>query len=246
MRIAIFSDIHANEEALRAFIAHAADQAVDQYVCLGDVVGYGASPNQCIALLQTLPRIALILGNHDNAALGHSSPMNRRAYRAMAWTRKTLSTGSTSFLQRMKRIILWRDLLFSHTMPSPSTSPSWSYVIQKTEISKTFARTRAKIIFLGHTHSPSVITRKNFFCVYARRPWNRAVVPAALEKRQIFNCGSIGQPRDGDPRASYLIYDVTTAMVAFHRIRYDHGTAAQKIVDAGLPRTLANRLATGS
>ena len=243
MRIAVFSDVHSNQEALRAFMIHAARRRIDQYVCLGDIVGYGANPNQCIALVQSLPGICFIQGNHDNAAVGNSGNMNTRADEAMVWTRQRLSFRNLAFLKGMDTVIKQGDLSFCHATPhNPLT---WSYITQRNVISKTFARSRAKIVFAGHTHSPSAITRKNFFCVYVKSPLNNSVLPAATEKRQIFNCGSIGQPRDGDPRASYLVYDTEAKIIEFHRVPYDHGKAAQKIMDAGLPQYLATRLLTG-
>ncbi len=244
MRIAVFSDVHANQEALKAFMNHAARRRIDQYVCLGDIVGYGANPNRCIALLQTLPGICFILGNHDSAAVGHISNMNGDANTVMAWTRQRLSWTNLAFLKKMAVVIKQDNLFFCHATPyNPLT---WSYIAQRDIISKTFARTSAKIVFAGHTHAPSAITRKNFFCVYVKAPLNHCVIPAATQKRQIFNCGSIGQPRDGDPRASYLIYDTKKQMIEFHRVAYDHDTAAQKIMDAGLPPSLAMRLLTGA
>ncbi|HSO08800.1 MAG TPA: hypothetical protein VLR45_02330, partial [Desulfoprunum sp.] len=112
-------------------------------------------------------------------------------------------------------------------------------------ISRSFARSRAKILFVGHTHVAMAITRRNFFCVYLRHPPDGTIVPAAELNRQIFNCGSIGQPRDGDPRASYLIYDSIKKSVEFVRVVYDHAAASRKIREAGLPEVFADRLAAG-
>ncbi len=106
--------------------------------------------------------------------------------------------------------------------------------------------TKSKILFAGHTHVAAVITRKNLLCVYIRKPEDGAVVPVASLNRQIFNCGSIGQPREGDPRASYIIYDMGKNVVEFYRVKYDHERAAKKIVAAGLPEILASRLAIGA
>ncbi|SMD07602.1 Predicted phosphodiesterase [Desulfocicer vacuolatum DSM 3385] len=243
MRIAVFSDIHSNQEALRAFMEHAARQGIDRYVCLGDLVGYGANPNRCIDLVQSLPGISFIKGNHDNAATGNTSNMNTRADKSMAWTRQRLSGNNIIFLKKMDTVIKQGNLTFCHATPyNPLT---WAYITKRKVISKTFARSRAKIIFTGHTHAPSAITRKNFFCVYIKNPKNNSVLPAATQKRQIFNCGSIGQPRDGDPRASYLIYDAKAQLIEFHRVPYDHDKAARKIMDAGLPHYLATRLLKG-
>ncbi|MDY0219895.1 MAG: metallophosphoesterase family protein [Desulfobacterium sp.] len=243
MRIAVFSDIHSNVEALEAFIEHAAVRRINRYICLGDIVGYGANPNSCISLVQTMPEIRFIVGNHDNAVTGGGHRMGLNAAQAMSWTRMRLSPESRVFLKGLKESIKTGDLFFCHA--NPCGVSDWYYISKKALISRTFFLTRAKILFAGHTHSPAVITRKNFLCVYIRKPENRSVVPVARVNRQIFNCGSIGQPRDGDPRASYLIYDTERRVVEFHRVAYDHERAAKKIISAGLPEALALRLSLG-
>lgn len=243
MRIAVFSDIHSNLEALQAFVEHSLTKRIHHYICLGDIVGYGANPNKCISLAQAIPGIYFVLGNHDSAAMGGVHNMNRDADQALSWTRGRLSQKSLVFFKNMKENIKRENLFFCHA--NPCGVSDWYYTAEKSGISRSFFRTRAKILFVGHTHAPAVITRKNFFCIYIRKPENMAVVPAAALKRQIFNCGSIGQPRDGDPRASYLIYDTDKKVVEFYRIAYDHEQAAKKIVAAGLPKALALRLANG-
>ncbi|MBF0411496.1 MAG: metallophosphoesterase family protein [Desulfamplus sp.] len=243
MRIAIFSDIHSNMEALQAFIEHSLKKRIDHYMCLGDIVGYGANPNSCIKILQTLPSMNFILGNHDNAAAGGIHQMRREAGEAISWTKMRLSPKSIVFLKNLRENIAGDHMFFCHA--NPCGTSDWYYISEKSFISRTFFLTGAKIIFAGHTHVAAVITRKNFFCIYIRKPGDGAVVPTASLNRQIFNCGSIGQPRDGDPRASYLIYDTKKNVVEFHRVAYDHERAAKKIVDAGLPEMLALRLARG-
>ncbi|SLM31231.1 conserved hypothetical protein [Desulfamplus magnetovallimortis] len=244
MRIAVFSDVHSNLEALSAFIEHSMTRNIHRYVCLGDIVGYGANPNQCIRLLQSIPDIFFVLGNHDNAAGSEIVAMNGDAGRAILWTKRRLTLQNTGFLKGMSENISLENLFFCHA--NPSGKSDWYYIAEKAYISRTFFRSRAKILFAGHTHAAAVITRKNFFCVYIRKPENGAVVPVASLNRQIFNCGSIGQPRDGDPRASYIIYDSEKSVVEFHRVEYDHKRAANKILAAGLPGLLADRLLTGS
>jgi predicted phosphodiesterase len=243
MRIAIFSDIHSNLEALEAFIDHSLTKRVDRYMCLGDIVGYGANPNSCIDVVQKLPSINFILGNHDSAAAGGSHNMSKDAGFAISWTKKRLSVKSVDFLKTLRENISGDKLFFCHA--NPCGRSDWYYIGEKPFISRTFFLTRAKIIFAGHTHVAAVITRKNFFCVYIRKPLDGAVLPIASLNRQIFNCGSIGQPRDGDPRASYIIYDTQKNVVEFYRVAYDHERAAKKIVAAGLPKSLAVRLAKG-
>ena len=243
MRVAVFSDIHANLEALEAVLHHAARHRTDRYICLGDVVGYGANPNECIKMLQALPDCPCLLGNHDAAVLGIPLNMKAEARKAINWTRKVITPASMWFLREMEDLITWGNLSFCHS--NPYRPRNWYYVTEKTYISSSFARSKAKILFVGHTHVPIAITRKNFFCIYIRSPQHRMVVPAAELNRQIFNCGSVGQPRDGDPRASYLIYDDREKVIEFYRVAYDRMQAAKKILAAGLPKVFAQRLAEG-
>ncbi len=243
MRVAVFSDIHSNLEALEAVFDHAAGQKVDRYVCLGDVVGYGANPNECIELIQSLPDCPCVLGNHDAAVLGIPNNMKPEARIVINWTREVLSKTGIWFLKEMEDLIKWDDISFCHS--NPYRPRNWYYVSEKTYISSSFARSKAKILFVGHTHVPVAITRKNFFCVYIRSPQHTMVVPAAELNRQIFNTGSVGQPRDGDPRASYLIYDTDKKVIEFYRVAYDFVKAGEKILAAGLPEIYARRLVNG-
>ena len=243
MRVAVFSDIHSNLEALEAVLAHAAGLQVDQYMCLGDIVGYGANPNECVERIRSLPDCPCLLGNHDAAVLGIPLNMRREARQAINWTRDVLSKPGLMFLEEMEDLIKWQDVFFCHS--NPYRPRNWYYITEKTYIASSFARSKAKILFVGHTHVPLAITRKNFFCVYIRSPEHTMTVPAAELNRQIFNCGSVGQPRDGDPRASYLIYDDRQRVIEFYRVVYDHQKTAEKILAAGLPKAFALRLAEG-
>jgi diadenosine tetraphosphatase ApaH/serine/threonine PP2A family protein phosphatase len=243
MRIAVFSDIHANREALEAFCVHAANQRIDRYMCLGDVVGYGADPEYCISLLRSLPAVDCILGNHDHAVAGAPYSMGREAQKVIEWTRKQLSAESLRFLKSLEASRNWGDMLFCHA--NPYRPLEWYYVEEREYIARSFSRSRAKSLFIGHTHVAAAITRRNFFCIHINTPLHNTVVPVAELNRQIFNCGSIGQPRDGDPRASYLIYDTDRQIIEFFRLDYDHERAAQKIREAGLPEIFAERLRTG-
>lgn len=243
MRVAVFSDIHSNLEALEAVLDHALGQKVDRYVCLGDVVGYGANPNECIDLIKSLPDCPCLLGNHDAAVLGIPNNMRNDARRVILWTREILTDRNMCFLKEMEDLIKWDNISFCHS--NPYRPRNWYYISEKTYISSSFARSKAKILFVGHTHVPIAITRKNFFCVYIRSPRHTMVVPAAELNRQIFNTGSVGQPRDGDPRASYLIYDTDKKVIEFYRVAYDFVKAGEKILAAGLPENYAHRLVSG-
>ncbi|MDK9705559.1 MAG: metallophosphatase family protein [Desulforhopalus sp.] len=243
MRVAVFSDIHANMEALEAVLAHAALQHANRYVCLGDVIGYGANPNECIEMLRALPDCPCLLGNHEAAVLGIPINMRQEARQVIDWTRAILSKSGLWFLKEMEDLIKWQDIYFCHS--NPYRPRNWYYVTEKTYISSSFARSKAKILFVGHTHVPVAITRRNFFCIYIRSPLHSMTVPAAQLNRQIFNCGSVGQPRDGDPRASYLIYDDELQVIEFYRVDYNYQRAAEKILAAGLPKSFATRLIDG-
>ena len=243
MRVAVFSDIHSNLEALESVLEYNSRQKIDRYVCLGDVVGYGASPNECIEVLRSLPDCLCLLGNHDAAVLGVHVNMNREAWKVIHWTRERLTLSGLKYLMAMEDLVKWGDVFFCHS--NPYRPRSWHYIVERSIISSSFARSKAKLLFIGHTHVPVVITRKNFFCVYIRSSQHPMVVPVAEVNRQIFNCGSVGQPRDGDPRASYLVYDDRKRVIEFHRVAYDYERAGEKILAAGLPEDYASRLALG-
>ena len=243
MRIAVFSDIHANREALDAFSAHASSRRIDAYMCLGDIVGYGADPEYCVEQVRRLPLIGCVVGNHDHAAAGARASMSRDSRRVIEWTRTQLSAASLAYLQGLPATHSLPGLLFCHA--NPYRPLEWYYVEEREYIARSFARSSAKLLFLGHTHVAAAITRQSFFCLYMRTPRDEMIMPVAADNRQIFNCGSIGQPRDGDPRASYLIYDSDRQTIEFVRVAYDTATAAAKICAAGLPKGFATRLSTG-
>ena len=243
MRVAVFSDIHSNLEALEAVLEHARRQKVDRYICLGDVVGYGANPNECIELLQSLPDCPCLLGNHDAAVLGIPSNMKPDARRVIVWTREVLTKNSLWFLTEMEDLIKWDNISFCHS--NPYRPRNWYYVSEKTYISSSFARSKAKILFVGHTHVPVAITEKISSASISDHRRHSMVVPVAETNRQIFNGGSVGQPRDGDPRAAYLIYDTARQVVEFYRVAYDFRAAGEKILAAGLPKMYAQRLVNG-
>ncbi len=245
MRVAVFADIHSNQEALEAFIADASLRSVDRYMCLGDIVGYGANPNECIALIRSLPRINVILGNHDAAALWSASPysMNKDATAAILWTMDQLTQNNAGFLKNLRPTLKMGNMLFSHA--NPYNPLAWRYVVERKYAVRSFSGTREKLLFVGHSHEPLVITRDNYFKISFRTPEENEVAHVDAVKRQIINCGSIGQPRDRNPKASYLIYDTRGEELEFYRLTYDHGKTAEKIRAAGLPRFLSSRLSKG-
>lgn len=245
MRLAVFADIHSNLEALQAVVDDFRDQGVDRYVCLGDLIGYGANPNECIDLVRSLPNVIVILGNHDAAATWETTPfgMSKSAQRVIFWSMETLTKENLSFIKDLEPIRVMGDMVFSHA--NPYNPKAWRYVNSRKYAARTFSKTGKQLVFIGHTHRPMVITRKNFFQISFEEPDPSTVYTVTSTQRQIYNCGSVGQPRDGHPLACYLIYDTRSKQLTYRRVAFDHQKTAAKILAAGLPTYLANRLAKG-
>ena len=245
MRLAVFADIHANLEALQAVAADFNDQQIDRYICLGDLIGYGANPNECIELVRSLPNVIVLLGNHDAAATWGTTPfgMSKAAQQVIFWSMEILTEKNLSFIKTLEATRVMGDMIFSHA--NPYNPKAWRYVNSRKYAARTFSKTRERLVFIGHTHRPMVITRKNFFQMSFEDPDPSTVYTVTAKKRQIYNCGSVGQPRDGQPLACYIIYDTRSKQLTYRRIAYDHQKTAAKILDAGLPAYLANRLAKG-
>jgi predicted phosphodiesterase len=239
MRFAIFGDIHANLEALQAVLADAESRKVTHYVCLGDVVGYNANPHECCDLIRHLD-CPVVKGNHDEMASVEEdlTGFNPLAEEAINWTRNHLTEEDKQWLRDLKMVRQVRDFTIVHaTLDTPH---KWGYVFNQLDAAASFNYQHTQVCFYGHTHAPRAYIRDS------------AVRPAALDnlsiepgKKYFINVGSVGQPRDGDWHASYCIYDPTAQTVELRRIEYDIWTAQDKIIDAGLPQRLADRLALG-
>jgi predicted phosphodiesterase len=245
MRLAVFADIHANFEALQAVVADFKDQQIDRYICLGDLIGYGANPNECIELVRSLPNAIVLLGNHDAAATWGTTPfgMSKAAQQVIFWSMEILTEHNLSFIKGLEPTRVMGNMIFSHA--NPYNPKAWRYVNSRKYAARTFSKTGERLVFIGHTHKPMVITRKNFFQMSFEEPDPSTVYTITAKNRQIYNCGSVGQPRDGQPLACYLLYDTRSQQLTYRRIAYDHQQTATKILDAGFPVYLANRLAKG-
>ncbi len=245
MRIAVFSDVHANLEAFEAFAADAARRRIDKYVCLGDLVGYGANPNACIEGVRALPQIEVLLGNHDAAATWVTSPyeMNARAREAIMWTMDRLTEANRSFLENLPPLLREESRVWAHA--SPFNPKAWSYVQDHANARLCLWRTRADLTFVAHTHRPLVIRPGRMLRLAFETPEHEEVLVLKPGGRLICNCGSVGQPRDGLPAGSYLVLDTDAARIEFIRFGYDVLKAAGKIKAAGLPDYFADRLGRG-
>jgi len=239
MKYAILGDIHANLEALRAVLEDAATQGVGRYLCVGDVVGYNADPNECVKILRELDCVT-VRGNHDhyvseNDALGDLNPV---AANVVRWTRAELGPDHLSYLDGLRLVQAVDGFTLVHsTLDMPE---KWGYVFEEVEADASFNYQTTAVCFHGHTHVPVLYEKGSG----VRRSGYRCF-KATMGKKYFINVGSVGQPRDGDSRAGYVVYDGDGRDVELRRVPYDVTTAQEKILAAGLPKALAARLAVG-
>jgi predicted phosphodiesterase len=239
MRFAIFSDIHSNLEALEAVLADARKRKCTHFVCLGDIVGYNANPHECVERIRELD-CPTVKGNHDEqASLSLStSDFNELAERAIQWTRDNLTEEDKQWLRELPLQKKVRDFTIVHaTLDTPA---QWGYVFNNLDAAASFTYQHTTACFFGHTHVPMVFIRDEG--VRRERIDHIRIEPT---KKYMINMGSVGQPRDGNWRAAYCIYDIENNLVEQLRVKYDLAVAQQKIIKAGLPRLLAERLALG-
>jgi predicted phosphodiesterase len=241
MRYGIFADVHSNLEALDAVIAAYKKESVDVYLCIGDVVGYGANPKECIAKVKSLAMVT-VAGNHDWAAVSLFSPetFNPFAKEAILWTRKQLETQEKDFLETLKLVNKNENLTLVHgTLDSPR---DFNYMSDGYIAEESFMRMETSICFIGHSHIAGTFIKEDNDRISYRLDANFAIKP---ENKYIINVGSVGQPRDSNPKAAYCIYDSDKKEIQIKRVEYDTKTARKKIVEAGLPIFLGDRLFLG-
>lgn len=242
MRIAIVSDVHSNLAALQAVLRHAeAGGAVDAVWCLGDIVGYGAEPSQTIAALRQWP-LTSVAGNHDVAAVRMMSveDFNPVAAEAALWTADQLTADEQLFLLDLPLTVNAGAFTLVH---GSLREPVWEYLLDAEQATAQFALQPTPYSLIGHSHILFWVEEHD-----AGPSFHRAGDGTTLElgdRRLIVNPGSAGQPRDGDPRVSYVLYDEGAATLTWRRVAYDIGAAQAAIRAAGLPDVLAERLATG-
>jgi diadenosine tetraphosphatase ApaH/serine/threonine PP2A family protein phosphatase len=242
MRILVISDIHANYTALEAVLADAGE--VDETWCLGDIVGYGPDPNACVERIRALPNLTCLLGNHDVAVIGKMpfEAFNGDARRSLTWQERALSKDSLYFLQTLPETVQIRgDVSLVHGSPR---DPVWEYIINTLSARLNFAAFETRWCFVGHSHVQSIFwqdPRNGRVSLEIPRPGERI----ALHSRAILNPGSVGQPRDRDPRAAYAIYDPDSQTWEPHRVEYDIAAVQARIRDANLPEKHALRLEEG-
>ena len=245
MRIALISDIHANLPALEACLAAAERLDADTLAFLGDFVGYGPDPEAVIERVRPLAEAGAIavLGNHDLAVLKPSKDMNATAAQAIAWTRKELSEASKSFLAGLPFEVRSGDMLFVHSDASDPTA--WHYVTDAETARASLAGCGATVTFCGHVHVPAVYCLSATGKMITHVPAKGVETPLLAQRKWLAVLGSAGQPRDGNPAASFAIYDTTARTLTYHRAPYDVEGVSQRIREKGLPESLADRLLRG-
>jgi diadenosine tetraphosphatase ApaH/serine/threonine PP2A family protein phosphatase len=241
MRILVFSDIHANLTALQSVIKNAGQ--VDQYWCLGDIVGYGPDPNECVNTLRALDNLSCIMGNHD-AAVCESIPVeafNPDARESIRWTRSKLSLDNLDWLNQLPERIELETATLAHGSPR---NPIWEYLLDPITASHSFKHFTTPTCFVGHTHLPITYQQLND---QRMTTWNIPPVDDTLKiiGRIIINPGSVGQPRDHDPRASFGIFNPEELNWQPKRVIYDIKEVQLRIVAAHLPEKHAQRLSNG-
>ncbi len=237
----LISDIHGNLEALTAVLEELEKRKVDEILCLGDVIGYGPDPEECLELVKSRAKVVLA-GNHDYASLGllDVSYFNPYAKRAVDWTASQLSEKARKYLQNRPLKIDFDNFTIVHA--TPENPAAWEYILSIEDAAENFPYFKGQACFIGHSHVPVIIAQEEDGKVLVRRVKELAFQE---HERYIINVGSVGQPRDLDPRAAFGIYDTRENKYQLIRIAYDIQKTQQKILDRGLPAFLAERLSVG-
>ncbi len=243
MKFCLFGDIHANLEALEAVLRDAEAQECDRYACLGDIVGYNANPRECLEIVRSLD-CPVVKGNHDEEC-SRDTPLeglNPLAFAALTWAREQIHESEAEYLRKLRMVRQVTDFTIVHaTLDTPA---GWSYVQNKFDAMASFNYQFTSVCFYGHTHVPVAFAQSG-----SERPAKIEISEETIAiepgKKYFINAGSVGQPRDGDWRAAYAIFDKAAGTVTIRRVEYDIDRAMEKILDAGLPEGLAQRLGEG-
>ncbi len=241
MKYAILGDIHSNLEALTAVLAKAREEGVEKYICTGDIVGYNANPRECLETIRDLQPEVIVRGNHDDYAASDLdlAGFNPQAASVVNWTRNHLTREERQWLSRLPldRTLDARTTIVHATLDMPGR---WGYIFDKLSAAASFTYQFTPVCFFGHTHIPGIFdkfgsVRENGFQEVTFEPGHKYMI----------NVGSVGQPRDGDPRAAFIVFDPDEKRIVLHRVEYDIATAQKKILKVGLPERCAHRLAIG-
>ena len=239
MRYAVFGDIHSNLEALEVIAADMKRQQPDRYLCVGDIVGYGANPKECIDLVRSI-NPTIVAGNHDWAAVNkiNSDYFNFYAKEAIVWTGELITKDQRDWLSSLPLLVEEEKFTLAHsTIFKPEL---FSYIQTSYDAHLSFEMMKTQVGFVGHSHIPVTFLCQDYISFTLDN-----LITLEEGEKALVNVGSIGQPRDENPRAAYGIYDDEAGTIEVFRLDYDVGAAAKKIKEAGLPSILADRLYIG-
>jgi predicted phosphodiesterase len=239
MKYAIIADIHGNLEALQTVLEDCKTQKVTHYACLGDVVGYNANPKECLDIIRDMG-MPIVKGNHDEYCSSEQEldGFNAHAAEAVNWTRKQLSEEDRKWLRDFKYLRLVASFTIVHaTLDGPQR---WGYVFDKLAAAASFTYQNTAVCFFGHTHVPVAFIRDS---VVRGGTYSKFKIDHG--RKYFINVGSVGQSRDGVAKATYVIYDMDEQSIELRRLDYDMATTQRKILEAGLPPRLAERLSFG-
>lgn len=245
MRYLIFSDIHGNLEALEAVLEDIKRKKIDYYLFLGDLVGYGASPNEVVQKVLSFRHLFMVRGNHDKAVCGLDSiqTFNPIAAAAIEWTKKALNKKLLHFLSGLAKspLVVHKNITICHGAPFDEDY----YIFGEFDAVEAFSYFETPLCFFGHTHFPFLYVEKDQTVEGTFIQESPFEIKLEKGARYLINPGSVGQPRDRDPRAAYVIYDSKARKIKFYRVEYDIQSAQKKILEANLPSALAERLSLG-
>ncbi|MGC9941710.1 MAG: metallophosphoesterase family protein [Verrucomicrobiota bacterium] len=239
MKYAIIADIHGNIDAFQVVLDDIRAQNATHIVCLGDVVGYNARPKECLKIIRDM-NIPCVKGNHDEycSSENHLEGFNPHAADAVHWTRNQLSEDDKKWLIELKYTRMAANFTMVHaTLDAPER---WGYVFDKLAAAASFPYQNTQMCFFGHTHVPVAFMRDTVV-----RGGTYSKFKIDLSKKYFINVGAVGQPRDNNPKAAYVVYDMDAGTIELRRLEYDIAAAQAKIREAGLPERLAERLAYG-
>lgn len=239
MKFAIIADIHANLDAFQVVLEDCKKQQVTHYACLGDVVGYNANPKECLDIVRAM-NMPCVKGNHDEycSSEEHLEGFNPAAAEAVNWTRKQLTEEDRLWLRELKYTRMVTNFTIVHaTLDGPQR---WGYVFDKLAAAASFTYQNTSICFFGHTHVPVAFMKDSVV-----RGGTYSKFKVEQGKKYFVNVGAVGQPRDNNPKSAYVVYDTLECTIELRRLDYDIAAAQKKILAAGLPERLAERLAYG-
>jgi predicted phosphodiesterase len=269
-KYAILSDIHANTDALSVVLEKCKELGIEKYICLGDIVGYNAEPRECLQIIRDLNPVSVVKGNHDEYASNNDDEMdgfNPHAKKAVLWTKAQLSEEERNWLSSLpfRATVQGTNITIVHaTLDSPD---NWGYIFDAHHAADNFTYQFTQLCFCGHSHVPIAFCKKPISSM-SEKPieeipgwaykFDEGVFPKNITEadeltvsiktgfKYLFNVGSVGQPRNRDPRASFAVYDSDAKTVTRYRVPYDIASAQKKILAVGLPERLALRLETGN